>query len=265
MIVFYRDRFHRGPLPIPPQSPWLRHGVGIFETLLWRRGHLAWVDRHLARAAAGLEALGLGALPAELDVLLAEVVRHNQLQEGIARVSLHLGPEREGGPVVPMVMAEPYLPPPADPVEITISDGIHVCSLARFKTSAYLPYREATRQAREMGAWDAAFLDGDGHLTETGCGALLFADDEGLVAPETRWKLPSIALAVVARDRPVREAPVTLDDLDRFRYAWVLNSLVGALPVDRIGAKDYVPDPESAVEMRGLIWQTDGSTRGDDA
>lgn len=265
MIVFYRDRFHRGPLPIPPQSPWLRHGVGIFETILWRGGRLAWVDRHLARAAAGLEALGLGALPAELDTLLAEVVRHNQLEGGVARVSLHLGPEREGGGVVPMAMAEPYLPPNLDPVEVTVSDGIHVCSLARFKTSAYLPYREATRRAREMGAFDAAFLDGGGRLTETGTGALLFADDEGLVAPETQWKLPSVALAAVAGDRPVREEPVTLDDLERFRYAWILNSLVGALPVDRLGAKDYVPDPESAQEMRGLIWQADDAGREDDA
>ncbi len=255
MIVFYRDRFHQGTLPIPPESPWLRHGVGVFETMLWTDGRLAWVDRHLERAAVGLEALGLGGLPSDLDVLLAEVVRRNHLQEGIARVNLHLGPEREGGPVVPMALAETYLPPTLDPVEITISDGIHVCSLAQFKTQAYLPYREATRRARDMGAWDAAFLDGDGRLTETGTGALLFADDDGLVAPETRWKLPSVAVAAVAGDRPVREEPVTPDDLGRFRYAWLLNSLIGALPVDRLGAQDYVADPESATEMRSLIWQ----------
>jgi len=262
MIVFYRDRFHRGPVPIPPASPWLRHGVGVFETMLWTGGRLAWADRHLERAEAGLAALGLGPLPAELDVLLAEVVRHNQLVETTARVNLHLGPEREGGPVVPLVLAEPYVPPSLDPVEIVISDGIHVCSLSRFKTQAYLPYRDATRRARAMDAWDAAFLDGEGRLTETGCGALLFADDEGLVAPDSQWKLPSVALAAVAGQRPVREEPVTLDDLGRFRYAWVLNSLIGAVPVDRLGAQDYVADPESAKEMRGLIWQTDDGSRG---
>ncbi|MFH1529451.1 MAG: aminotransferase class IV [Pseudomonadota bacterium] len=262
MIVFYRDRFHQGPLPIPPQSPWLCHGVGVFETLLWTGGRLAWVERHLERAAAGLEALDLGPLPEDLDVLLAEVVRHNHLTETTARVTLHLGPEREGGPVVPMVLAAPYEPPPVDPVEIVISDGIHVCSLARFKTHSYLPYKEATRRARIMGAWDAAFLDGERRLTETGAGALLFADDEGLVAPESRWKLPSIALAAVAGRRPVREAPVTLEDLDRFRYAWVLNSLVGAVPVDRLGAQGYAVDLDSAEEMRGLIWQTNVGQRG---
>ncbi len=262
MIVFYRDRFHQGTLPIPPESPWLRFGVGVFETMLWTDGRLAWVDRHLERAAEGLEALELGPLPAELDVLLAEVVRHNQLFEETARVNLHLGPERESGAVVPMAMAASYEPPPLDPVEIVVSDGIHACSLARFKTNAYLPYLEATRRARAMGAWDSAFVDVEARLTETGSGALLFADDEGLVAPETPWKLPSIALAAVAAQRPVREEPVTLDDLSRFRYAWVLNSLVGALPVDRLGAQDYVTDSESAEEMRGMIWQTDDRSRG---
>ena len=255
MIVFYRDRFHSGPLPIPPESPWLLHGAGVFETMLWTRGRLAWVGRHLERAAAGLEALELGPLPRDLDVLLAEVVRHNDLAERTARVTLHLGPEREGGGVVPMVTAVPYAPPTLEPVEITIFDGLHVSSLSRFKTHAYLPFREATRRARAMGAWDAAFLDGDGHFTETGCGALLFGDDNGLVAPKTSWKLPSIALAAVAAERPVREAPVRLKNLGRFRYAWVLNSLIGALPIDRIGAQDYVPDLDTAAALRSLIWQ----------
>lgn len=257
MIVFYRDRFHQGTVPIPPESPWLRHGLGVFETLLWTGRRLAFVDRHLERAAAGLEALELGPLPAELDVLMMETVRHNHLTEDLAKVNLHMGPEREGGAVVPMITAIRYEPPPQDPVEITISDGFHLSSFARFKTHSYLPYHEATRRARSMGAWDAAFLDVEGRVVETGCASLLFADDEGLVSPESQWALPGIAAAAVAAVRAVRSGPVTLDDLERFRYAWVLNSLVGALPVDRLGAQDYVPDPESAREMRGLIWQED--------
>jgi len=257
MIVFYRDRFHQGTLPIPPDSPWLRHGVGVFETILWTRGRLVWMDLHLERAAAGLEALDLGSLPEDLDVLLVELMRHNRLTEQTARVSLHLGPERDGGPLVPMALAAPYEQPAPDPVEITVADGIHVNSLASYKTHSYLPYWEATRRARTSGAWDAVLLDADGRVTETGSAALLFADDEGLVTPETSWKLPSIALAAVAAKRPVREAPVTLDDLDRYRYAWVLNSLIGALPVDRLGAQDYVIDEESTEEMRGFVWQHD--------
>ena len=262
MIVFYRDRFYRDTLPIPPQSPWLRHGVGVFETMLWTGGRLAWVDRHLQRAEAGLEALDLGPLPGDLDVLLTEVVRHNQLTDEIARVSLHLGPEREGGPVVPMAMAAPYEPPPLDPVEVVVSDGIHLSSFSRFKTHALLAYADATRRARAMAAWDAAFVDLAGNITETGCAALLFADDDGLVAPESAWKLPSVSLAAVAGQRPVREEAVTLADLDRFRYAWVLNSLVGALPVNRLGAQAYVSDEESAKEMRGIIWQAEEENQG---
>ena len=262
MIVFYRDRFHQGTVPIPPESPWLRHGVGVFETLLWTGSRLAWVDRHLERAAAGLEALESGPLPADMDVLMLETVRHNHLTGELAKVNLHLGPEREGGPVVPMITAVPYEPPPQEPVEITITDGIHLSTFARFKTHSHLPYREATRRARAMGAWDGAFLDMEGRLVETGCGSLLFSDDEGLVAPESQWSLPGVAAAAVAAVRPVRRSPVTLEDLGGFRYAWVLNSLVGALPVDRLGAQDYVADPESALEMRSLIWQQDDSEGG---
>ena len=257
MIVFYRDRFHSGPLPIPADSPWLRHGVGVFETILWDRGQPAWLDRHLVRAAGGLAAFGLGSLPENLDILLADVVERNRLADVTARVTLHLGPEHEDGPVVPMVTASSYAPPPLEPVALAVADGVHVSHLARFKTVSYLPFRDATRRARATGAWDAVLLDSEGCLLETGTGALVFEDDEGLLTPETRWKLPSIALDVVADARPVRQAPIRIDDLAAFRHAWLLNSLVGALPVGRLGEQDFVPDAESASELRGLIWQHD--------
>ena len=257
MIVFYRDRFHSGPLPIPADSPWLRHGVGVFETLIWTRSRLAWLDRHLARAAAGLDGLGLGPLPENLDVLLADVVGRNRLADDTARVTLHLGPEHEDGPVVPMVTAASYTRPPPEPVTLTVAEGVHLSHLARFKTISYLPFRDATRRARAAGAWDAVLLDFEGHLLETGTGALVFEDDEGLVTPETPWKLPSVALAAVADARSVRQAPIRIDDLAAFRHAWLLNSLVGALPVGRLGEQDFASDVESARALRGLIWQHD--------
>ncbi len=271
MTVFFRDALRDGPLPISPDSPWLRHGVGVFETLLWRGGRLRWAGRHLRRAARGLAALGLGPLPAPvadaaaLGARAREVLGACGLSGGTARVNLHLGPEREGGPTVALVAAVPYEPPPigaGDGVRLAVH-GVAVCSpVAGHKTVSYLPYREATRGARAGGAWDAVLTDGTGRLTECATGALVLGyggdgrrlGDVALVTPATPWKLPSLAVAAVRDAVEVREEVLALADLGRFRWAWLLNSLVGALPVAAVGDIALEPAPPLTAALRRLAW-----------
>ncbi len=277
MTVFFHDALRDGPLPIPADSPWLRHGVAVFETLLWRGGRLRWAARHLERAAASLAALGLGPLPApvgDADALAAravEVLEARGLARATARVNLHLGLLAPSAPPVALVTAAPYPPPPLAPVALTLT-GDAVCSpTACHKTAAYLPYRDATRRARAAGAWDAALTDGAGHLTEAATGALLLWDgarrggpddavelgDLELVTPATPWKLPSLALAAVRDAVPVREEAISVARLPRFRSAWLLNSLVGALPLASLGATPLHPEPALAAALRRLAWEDD--------
>ncbi|MBM4370501.1 MAG: aminotransferase class IV [Deltaproteobacteria bacterium] len=263
MIVFFRDRFHSGPLPVNPASPWLRHGLAVFETLLWDRGRVVHLDRHLARAAAGLDLLGLGALPEGLPELMAETVERNRLSGGTSRVSLYLGPETDEGPLLPLVVAEPWTVPPPEPVQLALAEDLHLSWLARAKTASYAPFHVATRRARAAGAWDAVLRDGEGHVLETGRASLLFQDGEGsLVTPGTPWKLPGVAVAAVADAEMVVEEPILLEDLDLFPRAWVLNSLVGALPVARLGDRTFGTDPGVTHRLRAIVLETGPGTSG---
>ena len=248
--------------------------MAVFETLLWRHGRLRWPARHLDRAARSLEALTLGALPAPVahaDALAArarQVLDANGLAHATARVNLHLGPEHEGAPPVTLLTVAAYTPPPLTPVPLTLAAAPLASPVAAHKTVAYLPYREARRRARAAGAWDAVLTDGAGHLTEATTGALLLWEGAGappsdeadltrleLVTPASPWKLPSLALRAVRDAVPVREEVLTRADLPRFRSAWLLNSLVGALPLARLGDVPLAPAPALAAALRRLAWE----------
>jgi branched-chain amino acid aminotransferase len=94
----------------------------------------------------------------------------------------------------------------------------------------------ARQAAVDAGADEAVVLDTGGHVAETAAGSLLARTDGGWWTPRSPYQLPSITLEQVRRllgecGETVDSRLAVPDDLAEAQTIWVLNSLMGIMPV----------------------------------
>jgi 4-amino-4-deoxychorismate lyase len=117
------------------------------------------------------------------------------------------------------------------------------------KTSNYMHYYLARRDARKHGFDDALLTDEIDHALETSTASLLFSDGKSFTAPDSNAILPGIAIDVARRVIGVTERPVPIESLDDFRYVYVLNSLIGMKPVALIDDIAFPIDTSTSKEI----------------
>lgn len=152
---------------------------GVYEVCEIRDGRLVDMPRHMARLERSLGELRI-AIPMPLSalaVVMHEVVRKNRIGYGIVYLQITRGVARRdhGFPAVPV--------PPAVVVtaralnftknQATAAAGIKVVTMpdnrwprVDIKSVALLPNVLAKQAAREQGAYEAWYVDGDGFVTE---------------------------------------------------------------------------------------------------
>jgi branched-subunit amino acid aminotransferase/4-amino-4-deoxychorismate lyase len=141
---------------------------------------------------------------------------------------------------------------PVDPLIYDKGWGLHVFRegfsppLARFKSLNYLYFSLARQAALDVGADEALLLDPHGNVTETAAGSLLLRTDGKWWTPVSPYQLPGISIAQLIRiledaGDNVERRPATIEDVFSANTIWVLNSLVGIMPVSRVGGR-RVPD-----------------------
>lgn len=244
MIAWRDDCFvDEGALSWPGAAA--RLGAGFFATVRWDGREARHYARHAARLLASLDHFGLPRLAPPNAEVAAEVARRNGLSGRVGRINLVYpleGPELDAAPARPVLLAAAFAPPPPGPLALAVHPEPHASYLGAHKSTSYLPYLLARRGARRAGLFDAVLVDQDGLVVEASACALLLADAEGLVAPAHALALPSIALSLASEALPVRRHPVLAEELGGFAHAYVLNSLIGMRPVERIGPHAYEID-----------------------
>ncbi len=152
---------------------------GVYEVCEIRDGRLVDMPRHMARLQRSLSELRI-AMPmplAALGVVMHEVVRRNRVTYGIVYLQITRGVARRdhGFPTRPV--------PPSVVVtarslnfaknQATAAAGIRVVTMpdnrwprVDIKSVALLPNVLAKQAAREQGAYEAWYVDGDGFVTE---------------------------------------------------------------------------------------------------
>ncbi len=152
---------------------------GVYEVCEIRDGRLVDWPRHMARLERSLRELRI-AMPmplSALSVVMHEVVRRNRVAYGIVYLQITRGVARRDH-------AFPAMPvPPAIVVtaralnfaknQATAAAGIKVVTMpdnrwprVDIKSVALLPNVLAKQAAREQGAYEAWYVDGDGFVTE---------------------------------------------------------------------------------------------------
>jgi len=220
-----------------------RCGLGVFETILAVRGAPLRLERHLARMAASLDALGVAheALdPEEMHARCVEVLEHNALET--ARVNIFCFQDDPGQKTAPLIAAAPYVVQARAVRRLTVYPRVQASYLCAHKTMANLHPRLAWEYARRSGYDDAVLAGPEGLALEAATAALLFSDGKHFFTPATPFKLPSLALEAASRILPVTEREIFVADFGAFRHAYALNSLIGIQPVIQIDGVSFQPD-----------------------
>jgi branched-chain amino acid aminotransferase len=258
---------------ISPLDRGFQYGDGVFETLRAQSGRILFLAEHLQRLSQSLAELKLD-LRFALDwqTILEELLSRNALTDKVAAVKIiitrgvaaPLGLPRTTAPTL-LVQARSYDAPSAE--QYRCGWRLHLFRqgfappLATHKSLNYLFYLVARQAALDAGADEAVLLDAHGRVTETAAGSLLVRTDGQWWTPHSPHQLPGITLQQVAqilraRDQGVPGRAAGEEELSSAQTIWVLNSLLGIMPVARL---DDRPMPEAAAaeaaELRKALFE----------
>jgi 4-amino-4-deoxychorismate lyase len=195
-------------------------GLRLIETFRWGPSGFVRLPAHLARMAAGAEALGVPFDRAAVDRVLATVGG-----DGPLRVRLTLGLDG-----VPAVAATP-LGPPTGGWRVVLA-GARLRSddpWLRLKSSARATY-DAVRAGLPAGVDEAVLLNERGEVCDGTITTVFLDRGAGLVTPPLACGvLPGVLRAEMLQSGACREAVLGAEDLGEGRL-FVGNSLRGLVP-----------------------------------
>tara|TARA_R110000824_G_scaffold118960_2_gene271543 strand:+ start:159008 stop:159874 length:867 start_codon:yes stop_codon:yes gene_type:complete len=244
---------------IDPRDRGFLLGDGLFETMLARKGHIAFLDDHILRLAAGGNILGihLPFPPDHLAVACTMLLEANDLLE-VPRVALRITLTRGVGPrgLLPPENPEPTLmitaaaspEPAASQTAILATPRRNALSpSSRLKALPYLDNLLAREEAHARGADEAIMLDTSGHLACASVANIFLWEGNTLVTPaEECGILPGITRAAVlalAERQGIKasEEMILPERLATCESAFLTNSLIGIMPLTRIDERDLAP------------------------
>ena len=238
-------------------------GDGVWEGLRVRRGHPAFLERHLDRLFAGAKAimLDVGRSRRELTQAIYSTLRANDMTDGVhVRLMVTRGVKRTPyqdprvtiGPATTVIIAEHKEPLPA-----TTADGItlfttHVRRAApdmldpKLNSHSKLADITACIQAYTAGADEALMLDPHGFVAT--CNSTNFFIVVGaehaprVLTSDGRYCLAGITRANVleicrANGIPADETAFSLADVYSAREAFVTGTFAGVVPVRSVDGR----------------------------
>jgi D-alanine transaminase len=230
---------------------------GVYEVCEVRGGRLIDERLHMKRLAFSLGELRIAMpmSPASLSVVLHEVVRRNRVRWGIVYLQITRGVSRRDHAFPPAGTA-PAIVVTARNLDLAgaekmAADGVAVISVPEnrwervdIKSVSLLPNVLAKQAAREQGAREAWFVDGNGRVTEgSSSNAWIVTRDGKVVTRQAdhailRGITRTVLLeAIAAQGLKLEERAFTLDEAYDAREAFITSASQIVLPVVKIDGR----------------------------
>lgn len=221
-----------------------RGAEALLETLLVEKGTPRNLGRHRDRMERSARALGWPFDGEAFGTAVEEALAEASYPR--ARLRLLLAPT---GSCIAALYA---LAPAPDGVVLALSPR-RVLSQDPLRRHKILPrelYEAVRAEAGAAGAWDGILLNERGEVAETGRASVVaLLEGELLTPPLEAGVLEGVTRGLLLEGGVLREERLTAADLGRTRALFVLNALVGALPVVRIeGVEAFQPEPGAMIE-----------------
>ena len=245
----------------------LLYGDGLFETIRVLKGQPVWWDRHWQRLqeGAGFLRLPIPWSQADLRLSAGELIRRNEVDEGVLRLRVSRGegargysPRGAGAPHLALTLHPLPVPPPTLNAVYASLRLLGGDPLLRHKTSNRLVSVLARAEADERGADEAILLNHEGGLVEGSAGNLFWISGERLLTPPvSSGALPGVARSVlmevaVREGRAVTERAALPRELAAASGIFLTNSVSGVLPIHRLEGAPVPLSPQIADWKRWL-------------
>ncbi|MBS4006504.1 MAG: D-amino-acid transaminase [Afipia sp.] len=243
---------------------------GVYEVCEIRGGKVVDMPRHLTRLQRSLRELRIDMpMPlAALEIVIHETVRRNRVTYGIVYLQVTRGVARRDH-AFPVKPVKPAVVVTARSLNFqknqeTAAKGIGVITVPEnrwprvdIKSVSLLPNVLAKQQARENNAYEAWYVDGDGHVTEgsssnawivTRDGRVVTRSAEsGILAGITRSVLTEVLAALQIK---LEERPFTPAEAYEAAEAFVTASSQIVMPVVRIDGRNIGDGKPGSISMR---------------
>lgn len=243
---------------------------GVYEVCEIRGGKVVDMPRHLTRLQRSLRELRIDMpMPlAALEIVIHETVRRNRVSYGIVYLQVTRGVARRDH-AFPVNPVKPALVVTARGLNFqknqdTAAKGIGVITVPEnrwprvdIKSVSLLPNVLAKQQARENSAYEAWFVDHDGHVTEgsssnawivtTDGKVITRSVDSGILAGITRAVLMEVLEALQIK---LEERPFTPAEAYEAAEAFVTASSQIVMPVVRIDGRNIGDGKPGSISMR---------------
>jgi D-alanine transaminase len=239
---------------VPIEDRGYQFADGVYEVCELREGRIVDERRHLARLKRSLDELRIAMpmSPAALMVVMRECIARNRVRDGIVYLQVTRGVARRD---------HGFPPPDTRPSVVVTARGIDFAGNERaaaagiavvtvpdnrwervdIKTISLLPNVLAKQAARERGAKEAWFVDGDGRVTEGSSSNAFIVTKAGKVVtrPADKGILRGITRTVLidvlrAERLELEERPFTVEEAYGAREAFLTSASQVVMPVVRI-------------------------------
>jgi D-alanine transaminase len=230
---------------------------GVYEVCEVRGGKLVDERRHIERLQFSLKELRIAMpmTPLALGVVLRETARRNRVRWGIVYLQITRGVSRRDH-AFPPSGTKPSIVVTARNLDLAnaeklAADGVAVVSVPEnrwarpdIKSVSLLPNVLAKQIAREQGAREAWFVDGDGHVTEgSSSNAWIVTRDGKVVTRQTdqhilRGITRTVLLDVIAaQGLKFEQRAFTVEEAQAAREAFITSASQIVVPVVRIDGR----------------------------
>ena len=239
---------------LPVEDRATQFADAVYEVCEVRNGRLIDERLHLARLARSLAELRIATPMAEasLGAVMREIIRRNRVANGLVYLQISRGSAARNHafpdpPVAPSITVTAKSIDPL-PGEARAEKGVAVITVPEtrwtrvdIKSTSLLPNVLAKQAAREAGAFEAWFVDGDGKVTEgsssnawiiTTAGDIVTPPaDHGVLRGVTRTRIIELAKS---SGRKIVERRFTVEEARVAREAFLSSATTIVMPVVEI-------------------------------
>ncbi len=221
-------------------------GLGAFETIAVEGGAPRFLEEHLERLAGAMEVLGLGKTPGQADrftpvtaeQVLAWLAR-NPMERGAIKVTVspkNCLIEKRENHYRPEQYEQGFTAEFSDVRRNSTSPFTYIKSL-----SCGDCILEKRRAAAE-GIDEPVFLNERGEICEGAVSNLFFIKGDGtVVTPKLSCGLlPGVVRRKLLEHGIASEAVIGPEEVPQFREAFLTNSLLGIMPLRKLGGKEFI-------------------------
>lgn len=216
----------------------VQFGLGVFETIGLKNGNPILLKWHLERINRSLKVLGIGQNVTEQEVLQWCEQNKDEI-EGLQALKIMVSEKNK----LFALRKNPY-------TEESLERGFQLeyspimrnetSPLVYHKTMNYADNIMEKRRMKGTGADEVLFLNSKGQITEGSTTNVFFVKNRKLFTPqENCGLLPGILRRFVMEKTECIEGILYPQDIAEMDECFVTNSLMGIMPVSRLGSKKF--------------------------